>query len=100
MLGSLAKFYFPTSYRFSQERIMIKTTTQTLNKKWSQFRSCYPDKNGILLSPFSHPTRLENFRGIYIMFAGNAEEVTRFARQRLEAQANEAAPNNSKDTTS
>jgi hypothetical protein len=57
--------------------------TQTLHKDWSIYRSCYPDKNGILLSPFVRPSRLENFRGIYLMFADNGEEVTRFVKAHI-----------------
>ena len=85
MSASLAKFYFPTTYRLTDDKIMVKTTTQTLYKDWSQYRSCYPDKNGILLSPFAAPSRLENFRGLYLMFAGNKNEVTAFVRERLAA---------------
>ncbi len=83
MLASLAKFYFPTSYRLTREKITIKTTTQTLRKDWSTYRSCYPDKNGILLSPFVHTSRLENFRGIYLMFNNNRDEVTNFVKANI-----------------
>jgi hypothetical protein len=85
LYGSLAAFYFPTRYRLDKNEIMIKTTTQTIRKKWSQYRSYYPDKNGILLSPFVRPSRLENFRGIYIRFGAGREEVTEFVKQRMES---------------
>jgi len=94
MLGSLAKFYFPTSYKLSDKGVTVKTTTQTLFKEWHIYRSCYPDKKGILLSPFAEPTRLENFRGLYVMFEGNNEQVTAYCRERiaLAKQKNAAAP--------
>jgi len=83
MFAALAKFYWPTSYRLSDRRIMIKTTTQTLYKDWSIFRGCFPDKNGVLLSPFAEPSRLENFRGLYIMFDNNRDEVIAFVKARI-----------------
>jgi len=83
MLGSLAKFYFPTSYKLSGRGVTVKTTTQTLFKEWRIYRSCYPDKKGILLSPFAEPSRLENFRGLYVMFEGNSEQVTAFCKERI-----------------
>ena len=83
MFASLAKFYFPTTYRLTHDRITIKTMSQTLHKDWSTYRSCYPDKNGILLSPFVRPSRLENFRGIYLMFANNRDEVTNFVNAHI-----------------
>jgi hypothetical protein len=83
LLVSLAKFYFPTVYQLNEKGVIVKTTTQKIFKEWSMYRSCYPDKNGILLSPFARPTRLENFRGLYVMFAGNAEQVTAFVKKRI-----------------
>jgi len=83
MMLSLAKFYFPTHYAMDTAGITIRTTTQTLKKKWSQYRSAYPDKNGVLLSPFTEPSRLENFRGLYVMFENNADEVKAFVQANL-----------------
>ena len=83
LFASLAKFYMPTRYRLSNRRVMIKTTTQTIYKDWSRFRSFYPDKNGILLSPFIQPSRLENFRGTYLIFENNKDEVIRFVREHV-----------------
>ncbi|MCX6835221.1 MAG: hypothetical protein NTW07_08845 [candidate division Zixibacteria bacterium] len=88
MLGSLAKFYFPTNYKLSGRGVTVKTTTQKLFKEWGIYRSCYPDKKGILLSPFAEPSRLENFRGLYVMFEGNSEPVTAFCREQI-ARANQ-----------
>jgi hypothetical protein len=90
MAASLAKFYFPTRYRLDNAGITIKTTTQTLKKEWKLYRSCYPDKNGILLSPFATTSRLENFRGIYLMFQNNKESVTEFCKARIAANPPEA----------
>ena len=83
MLGSLAKFYFPTSYKLTDKTVAVKTTTTTITKEWSQYRSFYPDKNGVLLSPFAEPSRLENFRGIYLMFAENRDEVIAFVKAHI-----------------
>jgi len=73
LFASLAKFYFPTEYIISDKNLKIKTTTQTLVKKWSMYRTCYPDKHA----------RLENFRGLYIMFENNRDEVTTFVKERI-----------------
>lgn len=83
MVASLAKFYFPTRYRIDDGCVTVKTTTQTLKKEWSLYRSCYPDKNGILLSPFAEPSRLENFRGLYLMFDKNGEAIAAFCRSHI-----------------
>lgn len=83
MFVSLAKFYFPTHYRLSDKGVTVKTTTQTLAKNWSDYRSFYPDKNGVLLSPFAQPSKLENFRGLFIMFNDNSDVVTSFIKNHI-----------------
>ncbi len=82
---SLSKFYLPTTFTLTDSSVSIKTTTQTIRKSWEQYRSYYPDKNGVLLSPFPEPSRLENFRGVYLMFGGNREEVLRVVEQQIGA---------------
>lgn len=90
---SLSKFYLPTGYKLTEKRIYVKTLTQTLVKEWKLYRSCYPDKNGILLSTFAQPSRLENFRGLYLLFEKNGAEVTEFVRARIStAVASSGAP--------
>lgn len=83
LFASLTKFYFPTKFRLTDKKITIKTTTQTISKDWSIYRSYYPDNNGILLSPFANPSRLENFRGMYLIFADNKEDVVRFVKTHI-----------------
>ncbi len=87
LYASLAKFYFPTRYKMSEKGIQIKTMTQTLVKKWSMYRSFYPDKNGVLLSPFTRPTRLENFRGLYVMYDKNRDEIVEYVRRHVGQKA-------------
>jgi hypothetical protein len=84
LFASLAKFFMPTTYRFLERRIAIKTTMQTSYKEWRLFRSYYPDRNGVLLSPFAGPSRLENFRGIYVMFNENRDDVLRIVKTRIQ----------------
>jgi hypothetical protein len=89
LFGSLAGFYFPTRYYFYDDHFIVKTTVQSLRKEWSQYRSYYPDKNGVLLSPFGRPTRLENFRGLYIKFAGNRDRVMEIVRSKIDYEKDE-----------
>ena len=83
LFSSLSKFYFPTTYHLNESTVSIRTTTHTMVRPWTQYRTCYPDKNGILLSPFIQPSRLENFRGLYLIFENNDDDVTTFVRARL-----------------
>ena len=83
LFGSVAKFYLPTRFRLTEEYVIVKSSTQTIAKRWSDIRSYYVDKNGILLSPFAEPSRLENFRGLYLIANDNKNEIETFIKQRI-----------------
>jgi len=90
LFGSLAGFYTRTRYRLYDSYLTVKTPLSTLKKEWTQYRSFYPDNNGVLLSPFTRPTRMENFRGLYVKFAGNKEQVMAIVRSKISFEADES----------
>jgi hypothetical protein len=83
MLGSLSPFFLPTYYELDNQKIKVKFFFNTREKEWNMFRSFYVDKNGVLLSPFERPSRLENFRGLYVRFNQNKDEVVDFVRLKI-----------------
>jgi len=52
LFGSLTQYFMPTKFRFTEEKVRIQYTLTKIEKEWSQYRSYYRDKNGVLLSPF------------------------------------------------
>lgn len=84
LLLSLFPYFTPTRYRLDDDGIVVKKAFYTIKKEWKDIRSYYPDKNGVLLSPFSRETRLENYRGLYLRFNRNKEEVLTFLKKRFE----------------
>lgn len=75
LAGSVSPYFAVTRYKFDANGVTVYKTFYKVQKRWSQFRSYYPDRNGVLLSPFREPSRLENFRGLYVRFSGNKDEV-------------------------
>jgi hypothetical protein len=73
--ASLMPFFLPTDFILTESSVQRRYLGIDHTRKWSEFRSYYPDKNGVLLSPFPRPSRLENFRGLYIRFEDNRERV-------------------------
>jgi hypothetical protein len=73
--GSLLSFFLPSDYILTDQNITRRYLGISQTRAWAEFRSYYPDKNGVLLSPFALPSRLENFRGMYLRFEGNRELV-------------------------
>ncbi|OQX92488.1 MAG: hypothetical protein B6D58_02710 [candidate division Zixibacteria bacterium 4484_95] len=83
-LGTLSTFFFPTKYELTKDKIKIKYLVNRVEKEMKVFRSYYPDKNGVLLSPFTRPSRLENFRGLYVRYHQNKDEVDSFIKKIFE----------------
>lgn len=84
MLASLSSFFLPTRYELNQEKVKIRFFLTMREREWSAFRSFYVDKNGVLLSPFAKPSRLENFRGIYVRFNRNKDQVVEFVKSKMQ----------------
>jgi hypothetical protein len=82
--GSLSQFYVRTKFVFTGNKVKVHYVVNKIEKEWSQYRSFYEDKNGVLLSPFLRPSRLENFRGLYVRFAHNRDQVMEIVKQKIQ----------------
>lgn len=78
------QFFLPTSYKLDAEGVEIQFLFYRRYKPWKNLRSYYRDKNGVLLSPFPTRSRLENFRGMYLIFNDNADAVLEFIQDRID----------------
>lgn len=75
MGGALAEFLFPVTYELTEQGAMCKTLVKFSEIKWKNVKRCYLDDLGVKLSPLEHQSRLEAFRGVYLRFGNNRDEV-------------------------
>lgn len=52
-------------------------------KKWGNFVRAEPEKNGVFLSPFVRKSFLEHYRGIFVRYDDNKDDVDRFVLKAL-----------------
>jgi hypothetical protein len=81
--GSLSQYFLPTTFEFTDTKVRVKYSVNKVEKEWAQYRSYYPDKNGVLLSPFAGPSRLENFRGLYVRYNANRDQVMQVVKEKI-----------------
>ena len=81
--GSLYRYWVPFQYDLYEHELVVSAPFYRLTRSWSNFRSFYVDNNGVLLSPFAKPSRLENFRGIYVRFGANRSEAVDFIKNKI-----------------
>ena len=81
--SSLYRYFVPFRYELYEHELVVTAPFYRLTKPWDAFRSFYVDNNGVLLSPFTKPSRLENFRGVYVRFGANRSEALDFIKNRI-----------------
>jgi len=83
LFSSEFPFFLRSRYTFDEQGVSMKRGGVTITRKWEQINSHYPDKNGVLLSPFAKQTWLENFRGIYLQYGKHREEIMAMLKDRI-----------------
>lgn len=78
LTASLGVFFFPTKYTLTEEDLTVEFLGTKQIKKWEGFSRAEPEKNGIFLSPFACKGFLENYRGVFVRYNGNKDEVDWF----------------------
>ncbi len=80
---SLGSFFIPTEYRIDEQGIRVKRFIYSYYRPLSEFRRIYILKNGVLFSPFSRPTFLNNFRGLFLLFPKDREGIVEYLKKRF-----------------
>lgn len=64
---ALNAYFLPVTYRFDDKGIEVDKRIFTARYEWKQFRRWFRTSGGIVISPFSHRSFLDNFRGVHLM---------------------------------
>lgn len=75
MLSALADFLFPVTFVLNSEGAEARMLLKKAAISWGNVKRYYLDNQGIKLSPLDRVTRIEAFRGVYLRFKDNKEEV-------------------------
>ncbi len=85
LLASLSQFWTVTKYRLDDEGVTIKRPLYTIKKPWSHYRRYAVDKNGVFLSPFPRPSRIDAYRGNYLLFGeADREKIVEFVKKMMD----------------
>lgn len=82
--GSVAPFYLPVRFQLTAEGVTKEYLGLSSFRPWSYFRSYYYDRAGILLSPFATRSLLESYRGLFVRFEMNGEEILAYVRKQMD----------------
>ena len=75
LFGSLADFWLPVRYRLTDRGAEARHLWTFAAMEWKQVRRRTMSNEGIRLSPFPRPSRLDPFRGMVLRFGDQSPEA-------------------------
>lgn len=80
-VSSLVEYLFPIRYELTSRGASAYTLLGRTTIEWERVRKYYIDDYGIKLSPLASQGRLEPYRGVYLRFGRNRNEVMEVVRR-------------------
>jgi len=80
---ALYSFWLPTTYTLDESGIEVKRFAYRRRFEWSRFRRWEVDKNGIFLGTFKNPSRLDPWRGVYLVAGQKHPEAVEFIKSKI-----------------
>jgi len=75
LTAGVSDYLFALRCALGPEGIAVRGLLHRRRMAWSRVRRVARDDLGVKLSPLARPSRLEAYRGIYLWFADNADQV-------------------------
>lgn len=75
VVGSLKEVLFAQIHRLDSKGASVRCGLSHTAIEWENVRRVVESAEGVLLSPLAAPSRLDAFRGVYLRYVGNREDV-------------------------
>ncbi len=80
LFSAIADFLLPMTFTLTRRAAMMRGWFKEQRIAWEDVRAFYEDERGVKLSPFAYRSRLEPYRGVYLWFNGNREQVMEWVK--------------------
>ena len=80
---SVSRYLLPTHYALDESELRIRHLGRQQQRPWQQCRRADVHGDGVFLSPFTRPSRLDPFRGCFLRFGGHREAVLRYVGEHV-----------------
>ena len=85
LCGSMGRYLLPTRFELDGSGAASSFLGHRRVMPWEAVQRVSVHREGVHLSPFDRPSRLDSFRGTFLRFAGNADEVVSFVEAQTAA---------------
>ncbi|MBN2537955.1 hypothetical protein JXB37_06760 [candidate division WOR-3 bacterium] len=83
LAAALHSYFLPISYRFDTEGIHVDKRAFRYSYEWGQFRRWFRTTGGVVVSPFSRRTFLDNFRGVHLLLPREPGPVLEYLERKM-----------------
>ena len=80
--AATAEFWLPQRYKVDVTGVSAKCGLSVTAIAWDEVKRVIPDPNGVKLTPLTTDGKLAPFRGVYLRFGEEREEVMQLIEQR------------------
>jgi len=87
LVAATSRYLLPVHYCLTERGVAVTHAGVTRRMAWDRFRDFYVHPDGVFLSPFGRPSRLDSFRGCFLRFKDNREEVLALVRAGVQNRA-------------
>jgi hypothetical protein len=77
ILSAASEYLLPCQYRLTSHAARCRYGANRFEIEWKRVRRVLLYKDGVRLSPLSSPSRLDNFRGVFLRFAPEGQQGDR-----------------------
>jgi hypothetical protein len=75
IMGATTEYWLPTRYKLDGNGASLRCGISVTSIDWSAVKRIVETDEGVKLSPLEQPSKLSTFRGVYLRYADNKEEV-------------------------
>jgi hypothetical protein len=83
LLGMTATIYLPVRYKLDAGGVTTSFLGIPQHRSWAHYRNFYVHETGVHLTTMPRPSRLDAFRGHFLQYAGNRDEVVAFIERNM-----------------
>ncbi|MSS70651.1 MAG: hypothetical protein EXS64_04090 [Candidatus Latescibacteria bacterium] len=87
LVAAMSRYFLPVHYCLTEREVIVTHAGMTRRMPWDRFRNFRVHPDGVFLSPFGRPSRLDSFRGCFLRFKDNRDEVLAIVRAGVQNRA-------------
>jgi hypothetical protein len=87
LIAAVSRYLLPVHYCLTDREVVVTHAGMTRRTPWGRFQKFHVHPDGVFLSPFGRPSRLDSFRGCFLRFKDNRDEVLAVVRAGVQNRA-------------